>query len=399
MKKLWLVTTTTYKQRIRSGMFLILTFALPLLMIVAGAIPIVLGLGSDLSQVGLVDETGQLAPATQLTADGSTIAVRTYDNGPAAQAAFQRGEIGGYLIVPAGYFGGEPARFYAEKEPGIATSDALTTLMRQAMLPNQPDWLLARLNDPAQVTYVARQSGEQVAEGPGLVVRVALPAALGLVFALAVWTGASQMGAAIVREKDQRSMEMIVTSLAPWQLVAGKVLGMALLSLTQLAIWVMGAGIAVGLALSGSLDLQGLSIPWSALMWALLLGVPGYFLYAALASGLGVIAGDRQQARQLSGVLGFVGLAPLWLMGVLVQTPDGSLAVALTLFPLTSPILSMFRMALTEVPTWQLAAGLALTLLSLAATIWIVARVFRAAMLMYGQSLRPRQIVRALREA
>ncbi len=174
---------------------------------------------------------------------------------------------------------------------------------------------------------------------------------------------------------------------------------MTLLSLTQVGVWAIGGGIAIGLALSSTVDVQTLSIPWEALTWALLLGVPGYFLYAVLASGLGIIAGDSQQAQQLAGVLGMLGLAPLWFMGLLINALDGPLAVGLTLFPLTGPMIGLFRMALVEVPTWQLITSLAILVASLIGSIWLVARIFRAAMLMYGQALRPRQILQALRKA
>lgn len=194
-------------------------------------------------------------------------------------------------------------------------------------------------------------------------------------------------------------MEMVITSLSPVELVSGKVLGMTLLSLTQVGIWALGAGIAVGLALSGRAGDQAITIPWGALMWAVLLGVPGYFLYAALASGLGVIAGDHQQARQLAGVLGILGMSPAYMMGPLVGAIDSPLAVGLTLFPLSAPMIALFRMALTDVPLWQLATSLGILIISLIGSVWFVARIFRAAMLMYGQSLNPRQILRALREA
>jgi ABC-2 type transport system permease protein len=207
------------------------------------------------------------------------------------------------------------------------------------------------------------------------------------------------MGAAVVREKDQRSIEMLVTSLRVRELVAGKVMGVSLLTLTQFAIWGVGAAIGIGLALSSLTGLEGLTVPWRAIVWALLLGVPGYFLYGALAAGLGVIAGDNQQARQLAGILGFVAFVPFWFVGTLLEAPDGLLAIAASLFPLTSPMFSLLRMTLAQVPTWQLFAALALILLSLAATVWFVARIFRAAMLNYGQSLRPEQILRALRQA
>jgi ABC-2 type transport system permease protein len=398
MKKLWLIARLTYRRQIRSGTFLILTFGLPLLMVVVGAIPILSAQSGGLSHIGYVDETGRLADITQVGLEGTTLTLTHYADISQARAALQRGEIGGYLVIPGGYFQGQEPVFYGEKEPGLALNDALSAFMRRAMLPNQPNSVLDRLADPSNVTYVAQSSGEAVSPGPSLLIRVATPAALALVFALTIFMGASQMGSAIVREKDQRSMEMIITSLRPRELVIGKVLGMTLVTLTQIAIWTIGGGIAVALALAGS-GAQNVSVPWEALVWGLLLGVPGYFLYAVLAAGLGVIAGDRQQARQLAGLLGFVGLSPLYFLGVLVNAINSPLALALTWFPLTAPMIALFRMALTNVPSWQLLVSLAILLISLLVSIWFVARIFRAAMLIYGQSLRPRQIWQALRQA
>jgi ABC-2 type transport system permease protein len=401
MSKTWLVATTTYRRRVRSGMFLILTFGLPILMVIAGAIPILReerGAG-EVANIGYVDQTGRLTAVSRVSAEGATLNLTSYPSPDAARSAYQRGEITGYLVIPERYFQGEAATFFAAEEPNARIEASLRRFMQHAMLPNQPAWVLDRLSDPSEITYEAQNSGVTLEQGPAVVVRIALPAVLGLLFALAVFTGASQMGSVIVREKEQRSMEMIITSLAPRELVAGKVLGMTLLSLTQLGVWAIGGLIAIGLVFSTSLDIGTLSIPWNAVFWALLLGLPGYFLYAVTASGLGIIAGDQQQAQQLAGILGIVGLMPLWFLGIIIGTPDGAAAIALTLFPFTAPMLGLIRMAITDVPVWQLAASFVLIIATLAGSIWLVAHIFRAAMLLYGQALRPRQLIRALREA
>ena len=396
MKKVWLLAATTYRQYLRSGTFLILTFGLPVLMIIAGAIPVLLMRRDNPNRIGYVDRTGQLAvPQGQL--EGTAVTVVVYSEPEAARTALAHGDIDGYLVIPNNYFQKQIPVFYGREEPGSALKEALTELMRQAMLAGQPAWISARLADPSQLTYVARTTGQEVTEGPGVLIQVATPAVLALIFGLTIFTGAGQMGSAIVREKENRAMEMVITSVAPWELVVGKVLGITLLTLTQIAIWVTGGGIAIGLTLVAT-GTQTFTVPWTALLWATLLGVPGYFLYAILATGLGVIAGDQQQARQLSGLLGLVGLAPLYLMGALVNALDGPLALALTWFPLTAPIVALFRMALTQVPTWQLGLSLVILILSLVASVWLVARIFRSAMLLYGQSLRPKQIWQVLRQ-
>jgi ABC-2 type transport system permease protein len=266
------------------------------------------------------------------------------------------------------------------------------------MLANQPEWLLERLADPTDVTFAVQADNVEITEGLGLAFQVALPFVLVLMFAFIVLTGTNQMGSAIIREKEQRSMEMVITSVSPQQLVAGNVLGLALLSLTQLAIWSAGGALAVGLMLASLPEMQRIVFPWHVISWALLLGIPGYLLYAVLAAGLGVIAGDSRQAQQLAGLLGLLGMVPLWLAGLLLSAPNSPIIVALTLFPLTAPMISLMRMALGTVPLWQLIASFWLIIISLLASIWLVARIFRAAMLMYGQALRPGQLIQALRE-
>lgn len=399
MSKTWLVARSTYKRGVRSGTFLILTFLLPVIMVAAGAIPVLMSRSRELPTLGYVDESGQLATVNEVAVGEGTLHATRYAADSEARAAFARGEIAGYLLVPAGYLQGEQVRFFADREPSATLQGALAALLRHALAPDAPEWLFRRLENPASVTYVALEQDVTLTEGPALALRIAFPVALALLFAFIVFTGAGQMGSAVVREKEQRSMEMIITSISVRQLVMGNVLGMVLLSLTQMAVWVLGAIAALALVLTRQGGGVQLSLPWEALVWGLLLGIPGYLLYAVLSAGLGIIAGDRQQAQQLAGVLGFLGLFPFWFVGTLITAPNSPLAVALTLFPLTAPMFALLRMALAGVPTWQLLLSLAILVLSVLASIWFVARIFRSAMLIYGQSLRPQDIWRALRQA
>lgn len=399
MKKIWLVAAATYRRRVRSTSFLLLTFGIPILMVIAGGVGVLSELGGGLPSVGTVDQTGQLATVESVDVNGQTLQLTPFADEEAARQALEAGDVGGYLVIPEGYFDDAMPTFYGEENPGALLESGLTTFMRRAMLSDASDATLARLEDPSSVTYVAQRTGQRISQGPALILRVATPAFLALLFIFAIFTSANQMGSAVVREKEQRAMEMVVTSMAPRQLVLGKVLGMTLLTATQVGVWITGAGIGLGLIVAGTLSLGDLVIPWAALLWGAALGIPGYFLYAVLGAGLGVIAGDKQQARQLAGMLGFFGMAPLYFMSAIINDLGGPLGVGLTLFPLTAPTIALFRMTLGEVPTWQLMASLAIILITLAASVLVVARIFRAAMLMYGQALKPREIMRALREA
>jgi len=399
MNRLWLVAKNTYQQKIRSSTFLLLTFGLPLIMVVAGMIPILTELRAEIPEVGYVDQTGQMGALTEVNVDGEKVSLVVYQDQQAGLSGLESGEIGGLFILPADYFQGGSPRYLADAEPGEKLKEALGKTIRTGLLSRAPAWQVERLEDPANFTYASQITGKRVSEGPAVIIRVAIPVFLAMVFVLAIFTGANQMGSVMVQEKDQRAMEMVITSISPRELVSGKVLGMTLLSITQVGVWILGAGLAVFLFFREDLVGHAISIPWHALLWAGLLCIPAYFLFALVGAGLGVIAGDITQARQLAGMLGFVGMGPLYFMGIIVNAVDGPLAVGLTLFPFTAPTIGLFRMALTEVPAWQLVVSFLILLGSLLFSIWFVARVFRATMLLYGQKLKPAEILRAVSES
>jgi ABC-2 type transport system permease protein len=399
MRKIWLIARTTFWRQVRSGTFLLLTFGLPAIMVVAGAIPILRETRATLPAVGVVDLSGEITSLETFAYEGQSIAIHAYSTIEEAERAYGSEVIEAFLVIPDGYLQGERPQLYAADAPSETLQSALENYLRHTINPDQPEWVLARFDDPADFTYTSLESGVSVSEGPGLIIRIVTPVALGILFALSVFTGANQLGTIIVREKDQRAMEMIITSIRASELVAGKVLGMTLVSLAQLGIWTLGVALAFGLAFSGPLTFSPGMIHLRAIVWALILGIPGYFLYATIAAGLGIIAGDHQHARQLAGMLGFVGMTPLYLAGVVASAPNSTLAIALTLFPLTAPTFGLMRMTLTGVPTWQLGAGAGIILLSLLAAIWVVARIFRAAMLMYGQRLSFSKVLKAVRSS
>lgn len=191
-------------------------------------------------------------------------------------------------------------------------------------------------------------------------------------------------------------MEMILTSLRTEELMGSKLLGITLLSAIQLGIWLAAAAVALAIYWIGEGSGGFPALRWPVLGWGLLLGVPGYLLYAALAAALGILAGTREQARQTSGLLSMLAVAPLFLLTNVLGAPDGTMAVVFTLIPFFAPTVAFFRMMLTEVPSWQLWSAFALLWIAVGAALWVTARVFRLAALLYGQRPDLRQIWRTV---
>jgi ABC-2 type transport system permease protein len=397
MRALRLVAGNVYRRRIRSGSFLLLTFGLPLIMLIGAAIPILQlsrGSGNSVAVVNLAE--GLVMPST-VSVEDREIDVATYADEDDARRAISEEQIEGYLLIPPGFPGERPV-YYGQGSPGVSTESALAQVLQRAIAPGEPEWVYARLDNMAVVSYQALD-GSRVDEGIGLIVWVGTPAALALMYVLAVFTGAGQMGGALIQERDERSLEMIITSIRSSELVFGKVLGLTLVSMTQLAIWTLGGAGAVLLYLLSQQQPIALRLPWAAIFWALALGVPSYLLFAFTGAALGIVAGEGTQGRQLAGVLGFLGMAPIWLIGVMVQQPAGTLAIALTLFPFTATSIALFRMVLSDVPTLQLLASLAITIVSVGFSGWVLTRLFRTVMLLSGQRASLKTMWRAIRQS
>ena len=396
LSKLWLIAWSTYRNQVRSTLFLIMTIALPVLAIAAGAIPIILMERSAETRLGWVDQTGQLAlPDPQrLELD---LLVEAYPTEEAATEALEAGEVDAFLVIPADYFQGASPIYHGERAPNQVVLGALRQTMRLAVAPDAPDWQHERLTQTAVWEYEDLATGTTLHQGIELILWYVAPAAIAVLFAFMLMTTINHMGPVISREKEDRAMEMVLTSLRPVELVGGKILGLTLLTATQAAIWGVAAVIAIGMVWINEGQTGIPRLPWGSLAWGGVLAFLGYLLYGALGAGLGILAGDREQANQLAGLLAIVGIAPLWMVGLILARPDGTIAIALTLFPLFAPVMALIRMAMTEVPVWQLWAALGLLIVSLVLALLLVARIFRAAALLYGQRLTPSQIWRALR--
>jgi len=400
LHKVWLVAWTTFRQAIQNRFFLILTLALPLVFVVSAAVPILAQSRTPEGALGCVDLSGQLTlPAdglsSEIEGDGVLTLVPVADTS-VAEAGRQAGSLVGYIVIPEDYMASGRVIYYGETQPTPGLQQALGALLRRALAPEAPDWVLARLSDGSDWLYEDLETGRTLSGDLEVQLWALMPMALGMVFILLLSTTLNSVGPSVVREKEERSMEMILTSLRTEELMGGKLLGITLLSAVQLGIWLAAAAVALAIYWIGEGNGGFPALRWPLLGWGLLLGVPGYLLYAALAAGLGILAGTREQARQTSGFLSILAVAPLFLLTTLLSAPDSTMAVALTLIPFFAPTVAFFRMMLTEVPAWQLWTAFALLWIAVAAALWVTARVFRMAALLYGQRMDPRHIWRTV---
>jgi ABC-2 type transport system permease protein len=223
------------------------------------------------------------------------------------------------------------------------------------------------------------------------------PYAVTLIFYFLIMGSASLLLSSISKEKENRIVEVLLTSVNPRQLLAGKILGLGLVGLLQTILWV---GIATSLANRSGQTFQLLTsihLPASFIVWGLVFFVLGYAVYASLMAGLGALAPNLREASQVTFVIMLPLIIPLFFSNnVFASEPNGPIATILSLFPFSAPVAMMARLPAGGVPWWQ--PPLAAVLLAL--TAWIVVRMvagmFRAQALLSGQPIKVKTYFQAL---
>lgn len=206
----------------------------------------------------------------------------------------------------------------------------------------------------------------------------------------------------VLEEKSSRIVEVILATVSPSELMLGKLLGIALLGLTQLAIWI-GTMVALSTpALLGAMAVlpNGTQLPQVSVGLALHFFANfllGFFAFATLYAAIGAATNNVQEAQQFAGILVIFLIAPMLFAMPVINDPDSTLAVVLSMTPIFTPLLMLLRIAVKMPPLWQLATAYVLTIAFIGFLVWACARIYRVGILMYGKRPSLREIMRWLR--
>jgi ABC-2 type transport system permease protein len=259
-----------------------------------------------------------------------------------------------------------------------------------------PD-LLARLQRPAgteQIDVGAAADRERVQRQRQQITGMMVP----FFFLFLMFMGIFGMGqhvlTSIIEEKSSRIIEMLLSAVTPFQLMAGKIVGLAGVGLTVVVLW---AAAASGAAAWKSLDL---SLSPEVFVYLVVYYVLGFFLFTSILAGIGSTCNTLKEAQSLMMPVTLVVIIPMMAWFNLAQNPHGTLARVLSFIPPITPMVMALRLSATsDVPRAETFATLILLGVSVPIVIWAAARVFRTGILMYGKRPRLREILRWVRQS
>jgi len=397
MSKVWLIVERHFRQEVLTRSFLIVLFSMPLfLSFTIGLGYLTTRLERKSTKLGYVDQAG-LVVSTQVPAGRDEVKLLPLQTREAAQAALEAGQIAAYYVLPADYRQSHKAELVYFLPPPYSASSYFQDVVRRNLLADQPPAVVERALSGANVTVQAIKSHRYYPDGgPGAGQFVPLIASA--IFAFLVLTTSGYMMEVLVREKENRTVEVIFTSVSPSQMMAGKIIGTLGIALLQLTVWAVCLAGAVWLG-SHVLEiswLQNIHLNWRDLLLILAVALPTYLFIAALMTMIGTTLVESQEVQQVGPLLFLLLLLPIYLVIPLVQNANAPLAIGMSLFPITSVMTLAMRSILWEVPLWQFALAAAIALTCGIATIWLAGKAFRLGMLRYGQRLTWRELTGSL---
>lgn len=429
------VVRREFMMRVKSKWFLISTLGLPVLIVGLGALSAFLAVrgatdaGEERRVIGVADPAGLIGDLVveEFLADGLD-AVRAEDmeefSIDEARARLSDTSYDLLLMIPRSA-GRRSAEMPGETPDADGGDREETTLLARASVPSVIEGSVRGALQRASVRARLRSIGVQSIDPGALLQRTSfevvnvtesgearsqdvyrmLSFAIAFFFYFILLIYGQMIVRAILEEKQSDIVEIMVSSLRPWELMLGKIVGVGAVGVAQMAVWALIFALAAvyGLTAGAStlaeagIDIANIPIPWGTLVLMLCFLVFGYLLYAGMFAGAGATISNEHDAQQAILPVMMLIILPFIATQGVIQSPNAGWGVILSLVPFFSPLVMPARLFATSVPVWQWLVSLVLLGVFVLGAAWVAGRIFRVGILMKGQRANLPQVLRWIR--
>lgn len=428
--KIFLVAKNEFLKRVKTRWFVITTLLGPIMLVgffTVFGIVIASSMDGGSKSISVIDHTGLVASQLEDPSGKLTFEVSGSSEDDLKQSVLN-GDITGYLVLPSGLISGnESARYYSTEGGGLSVfSSDLTRLVQDIVR-------ISRLEEQAvsrevydiitaDVSVESIQLSEDGEEQGSTEAYAIVGGIMGFLIYITMLVYGSVVMQGVIEEKTSRVVEVIISSVRPFQLLMGKVLGIGAMGLVQMTFWAgliaagtMFSGAIMGLFLSpGKLNLpssatqadilaaSGFVMPQlgpEVFVWFVLYFLMGYLLYATLFAGIGSSVEQQQDAQSLMLPVMMPIIISIMFLQAVLEAPNSTVSVALSIFPFTAPIPMVVRIAMIDVPFWQIALSFSLLIGTFFGAVWVSSRIYRIGILSYGKKPSLKELIKWLRYA
>ena len=395
MKKLWHVAWHEYHRHVFTRRFVLAgLLSVPLVILVmVGLIFLVISLDSNTTPLGYVDHSGLLADPISAQAPewpDKLVPFLSFETEAAARSALDTGQIQAYYLLPVDYLSsGQLSVFHLGEFKSPARSQFYSFLTVN-LLRNTDPVIATRLVEGVEIIIQSPDGSRSISSKNWF--NVVIPMIAGIAFIIAMFSTGGYLMHAVVEEKENRTMEVIITSVSTNQFMAGKIIGDMAIGLTQIFLWMLFIIIPILVFRNTLSFLHGIQFAPQTMLLVVFVMFPAFILVSALMAAIGATVSEAREGQQMVGIISLPIWIPYMLAGLLMSNPNSPLALGLSLFPLTAPLTMLLRDSLTILPAWQIALSAVIQVLSAIGAIWLTGRAFRLGMLRYGQRLKLRAV-------
>ncbi|HEY4643067.1 MAG TPA: ABC transporter permease [Thermoanaerobaculia bacterium] len=414
MDKMLAVLKREYLAGVRKKMFIVMTLVFPLFLGGIFLIPIfVMGRGLGQKKVAVIDATGSLQAAFakpdeigKAAGEKASMSIEYVDakgQSPdtSAKPYLDRmntdnsaRKLDAVLVVPPSALDSSDAtlKFYSRSAADIITQERIASMTNRGIHAHrlalrgfnedEANKLLASAKvDGIQISKTGEEKKGGTANFLGGLVLCGLFLFPSFIYGLEIMRG-------IIQEKNDRVVEVLVSSMSPKQLLTGKILGTALIGLTQVSVWLLMA------ALGGAFAAQAFSFAGenitrflhpSMFVYFIVFFLLAYLTYVCVYAIAGAACNSDKEAQQLIGPITMLMMLPWFLVAVLITNPDSSLAVGFSLAPVFGPMTMFLRTLVTDPPLWHIAVSIVVSIITITLFFRVTAKIFRVGILSYGK--------------
>lgn len=430
MNKTFIVAKNEFMKRVKTRWFVFTTLLGPIVLVaffaVVGIVSVSAIEGGE-STVVVLDKTDRIGSQLNDPDGDITFVASNADEATLRQQVLD-GEYSGYLVLPAGLVDGQgAARYYSTEGGGVSSFNfdlrnvirgAVRTLRLQDQNVSTEVFDIINAGVSLETVKLSDEGEEQGSSAAYAVVG----GIMGFLIYISMIVYGSVVMQGVIQEKTNRVVEIIVSSVRPFQLLMGKVLGIGAMGLVQMTFWAgliaagtMGSGAIISLFVDPAnmdlpdtatqaeiLDAVGFQVPDlgpEVFVFFVIYFLLGYLLFSTLFAGIGSAVEQQQDAQSLMLPVMMPIIVSIIFLQAVIEAPNSGLSVALSLIPFTSPIPMVVRVAMIDVPLWQLVLSLSLLAGTFVGAVWVSSRIYRVGILSYGKKPSIREIMRWMRYA
>jgi len=396
MKKIIDVARYEYIHHVAKRRFWIALLGMPVGFLLIMALSMLFSyLSFDTEPVGYVDQANLITQPQEVPEKigfmDIFIQLIPYADEETARADTENGILQGYVVIPTSYQSTYNVTYYSNEQPGSEVLIQTDKLIRENLMLHKQIPHLDRIKAGSQISLQSLD-GSQTSDGTNWH-QIIVPAIIGILYFMMVMTCGGYLLQSLVEEKQNRTMEIMITSMSPNQLMIGKIIGNLGVGFTQIFVWVviLLIGVLVFRNQIPFLDELNLSPNYLAISFSLL--ILSFIVAAGLLAIIGATMSTMEEAQSINSLLIIPTMLPFYFFQTFFTNPNGTIPQILSFFPLSAPFSLSLRMAFTSISAWEIATVFIILIVSVVLVFWLSGKAFRRGLLEYHKKLKLRDLI------